>query len=56
LRLGKQSHKTGKGLSAADGNIIQISMENECSGLAIPLNSTLTAMVVAGTGSILKVS
>jgi hypothetical protein len=56
LRLGKQSHKTGKGLSVAEGNIIQISMENDCSGLAIPLDATLTAMVVAGAGSILKVT
>jgi hypothetical protein len=56
LRLGKQSHKTGKGLQVAEGNIIQISLDNECSGLAIPLNATLTAMVVAGAGSILKTS
>jgi hypothetical protein len=56
LRLSKQSHKTGKGLSVAEGNVIQISLDNECSGLAIPLNSTLTAMVVAGSGSILKTS
>ena len=56
LRMGKQSHKTGKGLSVAEGNVITLTMENECSGLAIPLNSTLTAMVVAGSGSILKTS
>jgi hypothetical protein len=56
LRLGKQSHKTGKGLQVAEGNTIQISLDNECSGLALPLDATLTAMVVAGTGSILKTS
>jgi hypothetical protein len=56
LRLGKQSHKTGKGLQVAEGNVIQITLENDCSGFAIPLNSTLTAMIVAGSGSIIKVS
>ena len=56
LRMAKQSHKTGKGVSASDGNVIQLSLENECSGLAIPLNSTLTAMIVAGSGSIIKTS
>jgi hypothetical protein len=47
LRLGKQSHKTGKGLSMAEGNVIQITLENECGGLALPFDSTLTTAILA---------
>ena len=54
LRLGKQTHDTGKGLSVAEGNTIRITMENECGGLALPLDSTLTAAVLAGTSTICK--
>lgn len=54
LRLSKQDHKTGKGLSDAEGNTVRISLENECGGLALPLDSTLTAAVLAGTSTICK--
>lgn len=54
LRLNKQDHKTGKGLSEAEGNTVRITLENECGGLALPLDSTLTAAVLAGTSTICK--
>jgi hypothetical protein len=49
LRLDKQSGKTGKGIAVAEGNNIVISLGNECSGLALPFTSGLTASIVAGT-------
>src|SRR5574343_583987 len=45
LILKKQDKKTGKGLGEATGNTIPIVLGNECSGLALPLDSTLTAAV-----------
>jgi hypothetical protein len=54
LKLGKQSHKTGKGLAEAEGNTVRITLENECGGLTLPLDSTLTTAVLAGTSTICK--
>ena len=54
LRLGKQDHKTGKGLSEAEGNTVRVTLTNECGGLALPLDSTLTAAVLGGTSLICK--
>jgi len=54
LYLSKQDHKTGKGLSDAEGNTVRISLGNECGGLALPLDSTLAAAVLAGTSTIVK--
>ena len=54
LRLKSQDHKTGKGLSEAEGNTIPIKLGNECGGIALPLDSTLTAAVLAGTSTICK--
>lgn len=54
LYLKKQDHKTGKGLSEADGNTIPVTLGNECGGIALPLDSTLTAAVLAGTSTIIK--
>lgn len=54
LRLTKQDHKTGKGLSEADGNTIPITLSNECGGIALPLDDTLNAAVLAGTSTICK--
>jgi hypothetical protein len=49
LILKKQDHKTGKGLAEATGNTIPIVLGNECSGLALPFDSTITAGILAGT-------
>lgn len=54
LMLTKQDHKTGKGLSEAEGNTVRIALGNECGGLALPLDSTLTAAVLGGTSTICK--
>lgn len=54
LRLDGTDHKTGKGLNEVTGNTIPIKFSNECSGLALPLDSTLTAAVLAGTATICK--
>lgn len=54
LRLSGQDDKTGKGLSEAEGNTIRIKLMNECGGLALPLDATLTAAVLAGTSTICK--
>jgi len=54
LRLTKQEKKTGLGLSEADGNTVLVTLGNECSGLALPLDSTLTAAVLGGTSTICK--
>jgi len=54
LRLDKTDRKTGKGLGEASGNTIPVALANECSGLALPLDSTLTAAVLAGTSTICK--
>jgi len=55
LRLGGQDHKTGKGLSEAEGNTIHITLTNECGGIALPLDDTLNAAVVTtGDATICK--
>lgn len=54
LRLNKQDHKTGKGLSEAEGNTVRITLMNECGGLALPLDATLNAAMDAGTSTIAK--
>jgi len=55
LKLKGDDHKTGKGLSEAEGNTIHITLENECGGIALPLNATLTASVVTtGDATICK--
>ena len=54
LRLNKDNKKTGKGLSDADGNTVPIELWNECGGMALPLDSTLTAAVLGGSSTIVK--
>lgn len=54
LRLKSQTQATGEGLSNADGNVISVELGNECGGKALPLDSTLTAAVLAGTSTICK--
>ena len=54
LILKKQDKKTGKGLGEATGNTIPIMLGNECGGLALPLDSTLTAAVLGGSSTICK--
>lgn len=54
LRLKSQDQKTGKGLSEAEGNTVRISLENECGGLALPFDSTLTAAILGGSSTIIK--
>jgi len=54
LRLSGQDHKTGKGLSEAEGNTVRITLTNECGGLALPLDATLNASTLDGTGTHIK--
>jgi hypothetical protein len=54
LRLKGDTHATGEGLSNADGNTDVIELWNECSGMALPLDSTLNAAVLAGTSTACK--
>ena len=54
LRLNKDNKKTGKGLSDADGNTVPIELGNECGGMALPLDTTLTAAVLGGSATICK--
>ncbi len=54
LRLNNFDHNTGKGVSDEKGNTVPIQLYNECSGLALPLDATLTAAVVGGTSTIVK--
>ena len=55
LKLESISHQTGKGLSEAEGNTVRITLKNECGGIALPLDATLTAAVVTtGDASICK--
>ena len=54
LRLGKQTHDTGKGLKVPEGNTIPIVLENECSGLALPFDTTTTAAILGGTATFIK--
>jgi len=55
LKLQGINHPTGKGLSEAEGNTVRITLGNECGGIALPLDSTLTAAVVTtGDASICK--
>jgi hypothetical protein len=54
LRLKKIDDKTGKGLGEAEGNVIGVTLGCECSGIAVPLDSTLTTAVLGGTATICK--
>jgi hypothetical protein len=54
LRLTKQDKKTGKGLAEADGNTVMVTLGNECSGLALPFDTTLTTAILAGSSTIIK--
>jgi hypothetical protein len=54
LILKKQDKKTGKGLGEATGNTIPIMLGNECGGLALPLDSTLTTSTLNGSGTHIK--
>jgi hypothetical protein len=54
LILKKQDKKTGKGLGEATGNTIPIMLGNECSGLALPFDTTMTAAIIAGTEACIK--
>lgn len=51
LRLQSETGKTGKGLSEADGNTVEFSLENECGGICLPLDATQSAAVNAGTAA-----
>jgi hypothetical protein len=54
LRLGKDAHDTGKGLTVAEGNTDVITLENECSGLALPFDTSTAATILAGTATFIK--
>lgn len=54
LRLRADTRGTGEGLSNADGNTSIVELWNECGGLALPLDSTLQAAVLAGNSAICK--
>ena len=54
LTLRKQDKKTGKGLAEATGNTIPVMLGNDCSGLALPFDSTLTAAIIGGSSTIIK--
>lgn len=54
LRLGKQTHDTGKGLNVAEGNVVAVTLENECSAFALPFDSATTATILAGTATFCK--
>ena len=51
LRLGGDKHDTGKGLGAAEGNVIHITLQNECSGIACKADATLNAAIVTTCNS-----
>ena len=51
LRTAKQTHDTGKGIAVAGGNQITVELTNDCSGLAIPFTSAISATIIAGTES-----
>jgi len=54
LLLDKSEQTTGQGLSEEGGNTIKVTLSNECLGLAVPLDSTLTAAVLGGSSTICK--
>lgn len=54
LKLGGDKHDTGKGLGAAEGNVIHITLQNECSGIAIKADTTLNGTIVGGTATCIK--
>jgi hypothetical protein len=54
LRVAKITHDTGKGIAVAEGNQLQIELANDCSGLALPFNSAMTATIVGGTDTCIK--
>jgi hypothetical protein len=47
LLLNSPDMKTGKNLSEAEGNTVRIQLGNECSGKALPFDSTLTTAILA---------
>jgi hypothetical protein len=49
LRTAKQTNDTGKGIGVSGGNQITIELTNDCSGLAIPFTSGISATIIAGT-------
>ena len=53
LRLTGLDQQTGKGLSEEAGNTIPIVLGNECGGLSMPLDSTLSALILAGTSTLI---
>jgi hypothetical protein len=54
LMVAKVEKKTGKNLSEAEGNTVRITLSNECSGLALPFDSTLTGTINGGTATVIK--
>ena len=56
LRVKSQTQATGAGLGDANGNTIPVELGNECSGKALPFNTAMTATIVAGSDSCLKLS
>ena len=54
LKLSATNQATGKGLSEEEGNTIPVVLGNECSGRSLPLDSTLSAEVIAGTSAIIQ--
>jgi hypothetical protein len=49
LRLQTETGKTGQGLTEAEGNVMNFSLQNECGGLVIPFDSNTNADINAGT-------
>lgn len=56
LRFGGDKKDTGKGLAAAEGNLVHITLQNECSGVAMKFASALNTTILAGTDACLKTS
>lgn len=54
LRIKMTDQKTGKGLSDTAGQVVPIQLGNECADFCMPLDSTLTAAVLAGTSTVIK--
>ena len=54
LRVNSINPKTGKNVSDAAGQVVPVELGNECSGLALPFDSTLTAAITGGTSTIIQ--
>jgi hypothetical protein len=56
LRFGGDKKDTGKGLAAAEGNLVHITLQNDCSGVAMKFATAINTTILAGTDTCLKTS